>query len=187
MNIIHLLSGGLDSVTMLYEHVESKHNVRCLCFDYHQRHKQELLWAKTHADKCSVLYTVMDLPDLGGLTEQSWIVPNRNATFLSIAVNFAAQCGFEYVSIGCNADDASYFPDCREDFLSAFNAMTKLAGYEIDVIAPYLNKNKSDIGEIAKKFNIQKHDVWSCYKPTSSKPCGECPACKKLEEACLGL
>jgi len=185
MNIIHLLSGGLDSVTMLYEHCANGHNVRCLCFDYRQRHKQELLWAKMHADKCRVLYTTMDLPELGGLTEQSWIVPNRNACFLAVAVNFAAQCGFSQVSIGCNADDASYFPDCREEFLSSFNTMTRLGGYEVDVIAPYLNKSKLEIGSIAKRFGITKSTIWTCYKPTSEGPCGECPACKKLEEAML--
>jgi len=87
--IIHLLSGGLDSVTMLYDLVGQGHQVHALMFDYRQRHKQELLWAKQHASRCNVLFTVMDLPELGGLTDKSWIVPNRNAVFLCVAVNAA--------------------------------------------------------------------------------------------------
>jgi len=87
--IIHLLSGGLDSVTMLYDLKQQGHNIHCLLFDYKQRHAQELLWAKEHATRCGVLYTTMELPQLGGLTEQSWIVPNRNAVFLSVAGNVA--------------------------------------------------------------------------------------------------
>ena len=77
--IIHLLSGGLDSVTMMYDLLNQGHQLHALMFDYKQRHNQELLCAKYHAKLAGVMFTVVDLPPLGGLTEQSWVVPNRNA------------------------------------------------------------------------------------------------------------
>ena len=93
-------------MTMLYDLTNQGHNVHCLLFDYKQRHAQELQFAITHAAKCGVLWTRMELPQLGGLTEQSWIVPNRNAIFLSVAVNVACQAGADTVTIGCNKADA---------------------------------------------------------------------------------
>ncbi len=124
--IMHLLSGGLDSVTMLYDLKSQGHSVHCLLFDYKQRHRQELEWAKHHAVRAGSMFTTMELPQLGGLTEQSWIVPNRNAIFLSVAVNMACQAGADTVTIGCNADDEEYFPDCRMAFLIAMRNLPGL-------------------------------------------------------------
>ena len=180
--IIHLLSGGLDSVTMLYDLKAQGHSVHALLFDYQQRHKQELLWAKQHASRLGVLFTTMDLPALGGLNEQSWIVPNRNAVFLSVAVNVAHSAGADTVTIGCNADDAENFPDCRKEFLDAMNAAVCAAGYDVEICAPYIDKRKWEIGDLARQFGIQKANVWTCYRG-GSEPCGECPACQKLREA----
>lgn len=181
--IIHLLSGGLDSVTMLYELKQQGHNIHCLIFDYKQRHAQELLWAKEHAARCGVLYTTMELPTLGGLTEQSWIVPNRNAVFLSVAVNVACQTGADTVTIGCNKDDAAYFPDCREKFIKAMNRSVKAAGYNVEICAPYLYMRKAWIGGMAQQMGVNVHEIWTCYKPENGKPCGKCPACEKLKLA----
>ncbi len=180
--IIHLLSGGLDSVTLLYDLKAQGHSIYCLLFDYQQRHKQELQWAITHARRCNVLWTTMELPELGGLTEQSWIVPNRNAVFLSVAVNVACKAGADTVTIGCNAEDADYFPDCRKAFLDAMNAATRAAGYDVEICAPYLDWPKWKIGGLARELGIQPHEIWTCYKG-GAKPCGECPACKKLQTA----
>lgn len=181
--IIHLLSGGLDSVTMLYDPTNQGHSVHCLLFDYKQRHAQELQFAITHAQKCGVLWTRMELPQLGGLTEQSWIVPNRNAIFLSVAVNVACQAGADTVTIGCNKADAEYFPDCRKHFLDAMNAAVKSAGYDVEICAPYLDKSKAWIARLASDFRILPESIWTCYQPTENGPCGVCPACKKLKLA----
>ena len=158
------------------------HAVHALLFDYRQRHKQELLWAKTHAQRCGVLYTTMDLPELGGLTEQSWIVPNRNAVFLSVAVNVACKAGADTVTIGCNAEDAEYFPDCRKAFLDAMNAAVRAAGYAVEICAPYLDKPKAWIGGMAQQMGVRPNEIWTCYKG-GAEPCGKCPACKKLKLA----
>lgn len=180
--IIHLLSGGLDSTTMLYDLKQQNHQIHCLLFDYRQRHKQELLWAKHHALRLGVGFTVMDLPELGGLTEQSWIVPNRNATFLSIAVNVACRASAEAVTIGCNLDDAEMFPDCRKEFLDAMNKAVLAAGYNVEICAPYIGKRKWEIGALAKEMGVALNTIWTCYNG-GIKPCGECPACKKLNLA----
>lgn len=180
--IVHLLSGGLDSTTLLYDLKQQGHSVHCLMFDYRQRHKQELLWAKHHAARCGVLYTTLDLPELGGLTEQSWIVPNRNAVFLSVAVNVACRIGADTVTIGCNADDAECFPDCRKELIEAMNVAVRAAGYDVEICAPYLDWPKWRIGGLAREMGVQPHEIWTCYMGGAS-PCGECPACKKLQLA----
>jgi 7-cyano-7-deazaguanine synthase len=180
--IIHLLSGGLDSVTMLYDLVGQGHNVHCLLFDYHQRHVQELLFAKAHCRRLNVLFTTINLPELGGLTEKDWVVPNRNAIFLSIAVNIAMEAKADTITIGCNQDDVETFPDCRPQFLKAINVAVKEAGYEIEICAPYSDKKKWWIGGLAREMKVNLSEIWSCYKG-GANPCGKCPACKKLEQA----
>jgi len=79
----------------------------------HQPHVQELEWAKTHCKRLNVLWTRMAIPDLGGLTDESWVVPNRNAVLLSLGVSLAIRSKADTVTIGCNQDDAEDFPDCR--------------------------------------------------------------------------
>ena len=181
--IIHLLSGGLDSTTMLYDLQAQGHKLHCLLFDYKQRHAQELLWAKEHASRLGVLYTTMELPQLGGLTEQSWIVPNRNAIFLSVAVNVACQAGADTVTIGGNSEDAGYFPDCREPFIKAMNEAVKAAGYDVEICAPYLQRSKSWIARLASDLKVKANTIWTCYQPTPQGACGKCPACEKLAAA----
>lgn len=183
--IIHLLSGGLDSVTMLYDLKQQGHKVHCLLFDYKQQHVQELTFAKTHCNRLGVLFTTMELPALGGLTDESWIVHNRNCIFLSLAVNLALQAKADTVTIGCNKDDESAFPDCRTAFLQTFNTMLTTAEVHVEVCAPYIDKLKWEIGALAQELGVPSHEIWTCYRG-GQKPCGECPACKKLEIALCG-
>jgi 7-cyano-7-deazaguanine synthase len=181
---LHLLSGGLDSVTMLYQLVADGTTVECLLFDYKQRHKQELQFATSHARRLRVPFHVVDLPQLGGMNEQSWIVPNRNAIFLSVAVNVATQLDCKTVTIGCNKDDADYFPDCRQDFINKMNMAVMSAGYNVHIVAPFISMMKWEIMARARELGVDWREIWTCYSPTESGPCGECMACKKLEAAC---
>jgi len=180
--IIHLLSGGLDSVTMLYDLKQQGHSVHCLLFDYGQRHVQELTFAKLHCNRLGVLFTTMQLPALGGLNDEGWIVPNRNCIMLSLAVNLAVQAKADSVTIGCNKDDDAVFPDCRMAFLQLFNTMLTTAEISVEVCAPYLDKSKAWIGGLARELGVPAHEIWTCYRG-GAKPCGECPACKKLKLA----
>lgn len=184
MKTLLLLSGGLDSTTLLYRRhaMFGPKSLHCLLFDYKQRHRQELLWAKQHCARLEVEFTTMDLPDLGGLTERSWVVPNRNAIFLSVAVNVAQSIGAGEVMIGCNADDAAMFPDCRMEFIEAMRAVCHAAGYRIGIEAPLVLMTKREIAEEASKLGIRYGEVWTCYKG-GLKPCGRCPACVKFINA----
>jgi len=182
--IIHMLSGGLDSVTLLHHMHDQGHKIHCLPFDYGQQHKQELLWATDHCRKLDVPWTTVTLPKLGGLTDESWIVPNRNAIMLSIAVNYAIRAGADTVTIGCNRDDEATFPDCRMAFLEMFNKTLLTAEIQVEVSAPFLTWPKSRIARLASDMGIKAHDFWSCYRG-GEKPCGNCPACLKNKEVGL--
>lgn len=180
--IIHLLSGGLDSVTLLHDILQQGHHVHCMLADYKQQHVQELTFAKGHCRKLGVSFTTTDLPKLGGLNEESWIVPNRNCILLSLATNLAVQTQSSIVTIGCNRDDRDGFPDCRQAFLDGFNTTMKLAEIPVKVLAPYLNRRKSWIAKRAKQLDINLSQIWTCYRG-GAKPCGTCPACLKLTAA----
>lgn len=183
-SIVILASGGLDSTTDLYDRVSQGYNVHCALFDYKQPHVQELNCAKGHCHRLGVMFTTYTLPKLGGLTDGSWIVPNRNAIMLSIASNLAVQLGVDAVSIGCNAEDEAEFPDCRMAFIQQFNLMLLMAHTPVEVEAPYQHLSKKQIVARAKELKIPLHEIWTCYKG-GAKPCGQCPACKKLEAALI--
>jgi 7-cyano-7-deazaguanine synthase len=180
--IIHLLSGGLDSVTMLYDLKSQGHAIHCVLVDYSQPHKQELQCAIRNAERCNVPWTLLKVPPLGGMDGKSWVVPNRNALLISLAVNMAVRAMADTVTIGCNADDAENFPDCRKDFIASMNRTVKQAGYDVEICAPYITWRKWEIGGLAMDMGVVLDDIWTCYKGGES-PCGECPACDKLKRA----
>lgn len=180
--IIHLMSGGLDSTVCLRMLLNEGHSVHCLLINYGQKHSKELWFAEHTCKRWHVKFTTIDLPKLGGLTEESWIIPNRNCILLSLAVNFAIQVKADMVTIGCNQDDAE-FPDCRMAFLQLFNALLITEEINVEVLAPFLEWPKWKIVELSRGMGIQSNEVWTCYKG-GDQPCGECLACKKLEVAC---
>lgn len=184
--IIHLLSGGLDSVTLLYDLVNQGENVHCVLVDYKQRHAQELVFAKAHCRSLAVLYTTVELPILLGskLTDGkgSWVVPNRNMILISIAVNIAVSAKANMVTYACNKDDAGQFPDCRWAFVNGINASLVAAEIPVEVCVPYIGLTKRQIVGRAKELGVPLHDTWSCYKG-GERPCGECPSCLKLQAA----
>lgn len=184
--VVHLLSGGLDSVVMLYDLVGEGTKVHCVLFDYQQRHIKELEFAQRHCERLNVLYTKITLPQLRGstLTDGSGtvVVPNRNAIMLSLAVNLAVEAKADLVTFAANQDDEEVFPDCRVSFVEAFNQMLKAAELKVQVAAPYLDKRKSWIKRLGDDMGVRLDETWSCYAG-GLQPCGECPACKKREAA----
>lgn len=183
---LHLFSGGMDSTVLLYDLLELGHSVHCVLFDYQQRHVKELTFAKQHCQIKKVPYTVITLPQLKGseLTDGSGgvVVPNRNAILLNVAVNLAVGLQADLVTFGANADDESVFPDCRKLFVDTLNASVKAAGYNIKILAPYLDWPKWKIGAKAQDMKIPISETWSCYRG-GEKPCGECLACITREAA----
>src|SRR6185369_5377568 len=139
-----------------------------------------------HCALRKVLYTTLDVPELGGskLTDGKGgvVVPNRNAIFLSLAVNVAVVVGADTVAFAANKDDEAMFPDCRRYFVQAINSVVKAAGYNIEIIGPYLENTKRDIATIGDRLGVNFDETWSCYEG-GSKPCRICEACVKRQNA----
>ena len=185
--VIHLLSGGLDSVVMLYDLVGQGHKVHALTIDYGQSHAiKEIPLAAYHSKRMSVLQTFLTIPKLRGslLTDGSGsvVVPNRNAILLSLAVNLAVEAKADSVTFAANKDDAEMFPDCRSGFVSQFNLMLGMAALPVEVCAPYLKRSKAWIAALGRDIGVSLEQTWSCYFPGDG-PCGKCPACQKRAEA----
>lgn len=183
---IHLMSGGLDSTVMLYDLHGQGVRLHCVLFDYKQRHVQELGWARTHCQRLGLLYTTLEIPQLHGsvLTDGKGgvVVPNRNAIFLSLAVNVAVAAGAETITFAANSDDEAMFPDCRMAFVQAFNQMLTVAEIRVQVVTPYIDKSKAWIARRGADIGVKFNETWSCYRG-GIQPCGECPACIKREAA----
>lgn len=195
-----LLSGGLDSTTALFW---ARRDWRCeaLSVRYGQRHGRELRAARKVAKAAGVTLhevslalpwlktsSLVDagkaLPDVplakigrGGVP--STYVPGRNTIFLALAASLADAVGARAIVIGANALDYSGYPDCRPEYLRAFEAaarrgtrQTKLA-----VLAPLLRLSKAGIVELARKVKAPIELTWSCYAG-GGRPCGRCDSCK---------
>ena len=202
-----LLSGGLDSSTVLAMASEAGYECYCLSFLYGQRQQVELEKAKDTALKFNVadhLILSIDLDKIGGsaLTEkiavpknrsaeemQSSIpqtyVPGRNTIFLSYAMAWAEVIGASHIFIGVNALDYSGYPDCRPAYLEAFEKMADLAtraGTEqqkgLKIVAPLLHMTKAEIIKKGLGLGVDYSKTHSCYDPGQDGiACGSCDAC----------
>jgi 7-cyano-7-deazaguanine synthase len=202
---IVLLSGGLDSATCLLIALADGFEVYALSFDYGQRHAVEIERARTLARFYGVRehrVVRLDLPSPGAsaLTDSSQPVPRhalgrekipvtyvpaRNTLFLAHALAWAEAVGAATIFIGANALDYSGYPDCRPEYLKAFERMANLgtrAGVEgalrFEVRAPLLAMTKADIVRRASGMGLQFELTTSCYDPSASGgPCGACDSC----------
>ena len=202
-NAIVLLSGGLDSATVLAIAIDQGYECYALSFDYGQRHQHELYAAKKIATQYDVVSHVISSIDLtawggsaltddidvpkGGLIDGIPVtyVPARNIIFLSHALGFAEAIGAHDIFIGVNAVDFSGYPDCREEFLASFEKTANLAtkaGVEGDgftIHAPLLQMSKVEIITRGLELGVDYSMTQSCYDPDASgTPCGECDACR---------
>ena len=201
---IVLLSGGLDSMVVAGLAREAGYNLIALTIDYNQRHRIELQSAATIAAHLgaaehiilpldltrfggSALTADIDVPKLG--VEDSAIpvtyVPARNTIFLSLCLGLAEARGARDLWIGVNALDYSGYPDCRPEFISAFEATANLAtkagveGDSFKIHTPLQHMTKADIAAEAHRLGLDAGMSWSCYDPTpDNKACGQCDACR---------
>jgi 7-cyano-7-deazaguanine synthase len=193
-----LLSGGIDSATTLYYAKGQRFKLTALIFDYGQRHKKEIECAKKLARRSKTKYHVVrcDLPWIrSSLTNKKikvtlnrnlrkkeiplTYVSGRNIIFLSYALSLAESIGAKGIFIGAHIQDYSGYPDCRPQFLKAFehaaNYATKIGG--IKIIAPLVNKDKKAIIKMGIKLGVPFNQTWSCYQGTRN-PCLECDSCR---------
>lgn len=198
-----LVSGGLDSTTALAIANDSGYASYALSFDYGQRHKAEL---KAAEDSVRLFGAVehkrvaLDLAAIGGsaLTDNNISVPEeqtegvpvtyvpaRNTVFLSIALGWAEVLGAEAIFIGVNAVDYSGYPDCRQDYINAFQTMANLAtragieGRELKIHTPLINLSKGDIIKKGISLGVDYSATVSCYQANDlGEACGVCDACR---------
>lgn len=201
-----LLSGGIDSSTTLAVAIEQGYDVVALSFDYGQRHRLELEAAKQVAQSLQVKRHILfplNLAVFGGsaLTANIGVpkhrsatqigrnipityVPARNTIFLSVGLALAEVIGAGMIFIGANAVDYSGYPDCRPEFIKAFEAMANLAtrsgveGRKITISAPLIDKHKSDIIKLGTRLGLDYALTLSCYDPDDDGlACGACDSC----------
>ena len=198
-----LLSGGLDSMVAGGLAREAGYRILALSIDYNQRHRVELRAAARVAQSLNVMRHIvlpLDLTAFGGsaLTADIAVpkggvgpeipvtyVPARNAIFLSLTLGLAEVAGASDIFIGVNALDYSGYPDCRPEFIDAFQKMATLAtkagveGHPIRINTPLQYMSKADIVREADRLGMDAGISWSCYDPApEGKHCGLCDSCR---------
>ncbi len=205
-----LLSGGLDSATTAAIAIAQGYQVIALSFRYGQRHAKELAAAKKIAEALGIkehFITDIDLSQWGGssLTDQSMAipqgglqpdiipstyVPGRNTVFLAIALSLAEAKNAQAIYLGINAIDYSGYPDCRPEYLAAYQKLANLSskagveGNAPQLVAPLVEDSKVDIVRRALELNVPIADTWSCYEGVVN-PCGLCDSCRIRDRALI--
>jgi 7-cyano-7-deazaguanine synthase len=213
-----LFSGGLDSSTVLAFAKNQDFDCYPISFSYGQRHSIELTAAKKVAEYLNVkTHKIINLPDnmfgASALTDNSinvpkhseeftseipvTYVPARNTIFLSIALGYAESIGSHDIFLGVSHVDYSGYPDCRPEYIQAFEALANLAtkdgvnGKKITIHAPLLHLNKAETVKLGLKNNVDYSLTISCYNAdiTTGAACGECDSCtyrkKGFEQASI--
>lgn len=198
-----LVSGGLDSTTVLAIARSQGYACYTISFDYGQRHRSELLAAERTATSLgSVEHKVikLDLRSIGGsaLTDDAISVPEeetsgipvtyvpaRNTVFLSIALGWAEVLGADDIFIGVNAVDFSGYPDCRPDYIAAYEVMANLAtragaeGNRLKIRTPLIDLSKADIIKQGLALGVDYSLTVSCYQANDrGEACGKCDSCR---------
>lgn len=201
-NSVIILSGGMDSVTLLHDRKEQI--ALAVTFDYGSNHnKREAEYAACHCKLLGIEHIVIPLSFIkdyfkSSLLEgadavpeghyqdenmKSTVVPFRNGIMLSIACGLAESRGLAKVLIANHAGDHAIYPDCRATFITSMSEAMAYGTYRnVTVEAPYTGISKTDIAKIGKQLNIDYSKTYSCYKG-GEKHCGKCGTCVERKEA----
>lgn len=185
MKTVVVVSGGMDSVTLLHKVVadQGKENVKVISFDYGQVHKKELGFAKLNADTLGVEHTIVDITNLNRLlpstltgvgevpqghyesdSMKKTVVPFRNSIMSTIALGYAAGLGFERIALGVHSGDHYIYPDCRPEFITALGELARLGDFEpIAVYTPFLMSDKTSIIAEGLKLGVDYSKTWTSY------------------------
>ena len=206
-----LVSGGLDSATTLAMAKNSGYDCYAISFNYGQRHQVELESANTVASSMGVIehkVVSLGLGDIGGsaLTDNNIAVPQntadnisteipvtyvpaRNTVFLSLALGWAEVLDAEAIFIGVNAVDYSGYPDCRPEYIEAFQTMANLAtkkgveGQLIQIETPLIHLTKAEIIQKGTELGVNYAQTLSCYAPDAEgHACGRCDSCRLRQQ-----
>jgi 7-cyano-7-deazaguanine synthase len=198
-----ILSGGMDSTTLLCDLIDQKFDLHAITFDYNQKHKNEISCAKKICKKLKIPHKIVDISVLNDiapscLTREQWdipegnyaeesmkqtVVPNRNMVFLSLAASYAIGIGANHLFYAAHAGDHTIYPDCRPAFVSAMGTVFHLCDWN-DVIfeAPYQYWTKGDIVKRDLSLGVDYSMTWTCYKGEKFS-CGKCGSCTERLEA----
>ncbi|MBO6510067.1 MAG: 7-cyano-7-deazaguanine synthase QueC [Roseibium sp.] len=205
MKALVICSGGMDSVTLAHKIAQEHQLVGLISFDYGQRHKKELDFARACAEELNTEFILMDISNIGhqltgsALTDdvdvpdghyaedtmKITVVPNRNAIMLTIAYGIAASRGADTVATAVHGGDHFIYPDCRPAFTESFETMQRhaLEGVaDIRLYTPYVNISKAEIAVKGLRLGIDYRKTWSCYKG-GERHCGRCGTCVERREA----
>lgn len=197
-----IVSGGMDSITMLYDFASEI--ALGISFDYGSNHNdKEIPFAKMHCERLGIKHVTIPLDFMhqyfkSSLLEggdaipeghyeednmKSTVVPFRNGIMLAIAVGMAESNGLKKIFIANHGGDHTIYPDCRPEFIKAFNDASIAGTFEgLTIEAPYTNITKADIAKRGKELGIDYTETWSCYKG-GDKHCGKCGTCVERKEA----
>lgn len=199
---IIIVSGGMDSITLLYDKKEEI--ALAISFDYGSNHNaKEIPFAELHCQRLGIRHITIRLdfmhqyfksslldgaeaiPEGHYASEnmKSTVVPFRNGIMLSIAIGIAESHNLHKVLIANHGGDHTIYPDCRPEFIDAINKTSQAGTYiGVEVCAPYTNITKADIARIGNKLGIDYSETWSCYKG-GLHHCGKCGTCVERKEA----
>ena len=199
---ILILSGGMDSVTLLYDYQQQI--AVCISFDYGSNHNaREIPFARMHCERLGIRHVVIPLAFMSeyfksSLLEggeaipeghyadenmKSTVVPFRNGIMLSVAVGMAESMGLKHVMMANHGGDHTIYPDCRPEFVDSFSKAAEAGTYVgVTLVSPYTNMTKADIARRGKELGIDYAETWSCYKG-GDVHCGRCGTCVERREA----
>lgn len=203
MRSVVIISGGMDSTTLLYDVVASGEETFAITFDYGQRHRREIECARETCARLSVPHRVANLGLLGELvssaltrdqvpvpdgdytddTMRVTVVPNRNMVMLSLAAAFAIETGAGKLYYGAHSGDHAIYPDCRPEFVAVMKEALRLCDWHpIRLEVPYLHGDKTSILRRGIELGVDYSRTWTCYKG-GDRSCGQCGSCRERLEA----
>lgn len=199
-----ILSGGMDSTTLLYWMRTKAIEVHALSFFYGQRHQVELDAAQAICLKANVPHDIVDLGEIrdclrgssqteddievpdGHYADPSMkitVVPNRNMIMLSVAAAYCISYGMMTLAYAAHSGDHTIYPDCRPKFIEAMARTLELCHYDkVRLVAPFQNLSKAAIVTMGEKLDVPYGETWSCYKG-GEVHCGRCGTCVERKEA----
>jgi 7-cyano-7-deazaguanine synthase len=199
---IIILSGGMDSVTLLYD--QQDRIALAVTFDYGSKHNaREIPFARLHCERLGIDHLVIPLSFMeqyfqssllkGGeeIPEghyaadnmKSTVVPFRNGIMLAVAIGLAESRGLKHVMMANHSGDHTIYPDCRPEFVTAMSEAARTGTFPgITLLCPFTNMTKSEIAARGKTLGIDYSETWSCYKG-GEVHCGRCGTCVERREA----
>lgn len=201
---ILLLSGGIDSTTLLAKLIDDGHEVIAISYDYGQKHGIEINYAKENCKKYGVkehhiitldnaLFSSSALvnktltigtfdPDKTTKGKVNAYVPFRNLLFISNSLSLAETMNINEIYLAFNNDDSSNFWDCTKEFVEKINLVSSINS-DIQVKAPFINLSKRQIVQLAMELGVDLNKTITCYQPESNQECGVCLSCITKQKA----